>query len=568
VVILLGFAFLSGLVTVLAPCVWPLLPIILSVTAGSRGRDKPLGITLGLMGSFGILTLGATYLFTLFHLNTNVLRMVAIVVIGWIGVTMLIPKLAAISEGWLSRLTAKFGGKQIIGNDFKSGLLTGAILGLVWTPCAGPILAAIASLSALSQVNLNVVLVTLFYVTGIGIPLFILAYGGQEVINNTRWLSKYTGRIQQMFGGILILAAIAIYTNFDTYLQAQLLNAFPWFNAPLSSLENSGTVKQQLDILKGKNPSIQNPIDQSGILNTNYPAPELKGGTKWLNTLQGPSLQDLRGKVVLVDFWTYTCINCIRTLPFVTAWYEKYKDMGFTVIGVHTPEFQFERDTNNVIAAAKRYNIQYPIVQDNNYAIWGAYNNQYWPAEYLIDSQGQVRRTHFGEGEYDKMETAIQKLLTEAGNSATSSGLVNVIPQSPQTRLSPETYLGSERMEYYYPGGSTGNAKRSFILNEKIPVNTFSLGGNWTIKSENAITGDKAVLIYHFQADKVYLVLRPGTAVNPKVKVNLDNKLDQEINIDSDRLYTLIDLNGNPGEHVLRLDFSGQGIEAYAFTFG
>jgi thiol-disulfide isomerase/thioredoxin len=280
----------------------------------------------------------------------------------------------------------------------------------------------------------------------------------------------------------------------------------------------------------------------------------------------------------LVDFWTYTCINCIRTLPHVTSWYDKYKDKGFVVIGVHTPEFAFEHDTSNVLNAIKQYNIHYPVAQDNNYETWNNYNNQYWPAEYLIDANGNIRRTHFGEGEYDKTEEAIQALLKEAGKNV-SSKLDTMPDQTPATQLSPETYLNSERMQYYYPDGNTGNVSKSFNLSADLPVNTFSLGGQWSINSDSATSGQNSILVYHFYANKVFLVLNPANGQKGNIKVFLDDKLvdnsnsGQDVNagtvkIDTDRLYNFIDLKGNVGDHILRLEFQTPGTQVFAFTFG
>lgn len=579
-ILLLFFAFLSGLVTILTPCIWPLLPIILSSSIYGNGHRRPLGITFGIMLSFFIFTLAISTLERIFHFDPNVLRLLAVVVIGFLGLTLIIPALSRITEGMISRLTGFFGQKgQKRGNDFSSGLITGISLGIVWSPCAGPILAAIATLAASGRVNLDVILVTLSYVIGVGIPLFIFAYGGQRIFTKSRAISKYTGRIQQFFGLVMILTAILIYTNYDTYLQAKFLNAFPFFNSTINSFENNSQVKQQLDVLKG-NKSQTPPLQSSnGLFNANTPSANFTGGTKWLNTETIPSIESLKGKVVLVDFWTYTCINCIRTLPFVTSWYDKYKDSGFVVIGVHTPEFAFEHDTNNVLNAIKKYNIHYPVVQDNNYSIWNNYSNQYWPAEYLIDANGNVRRTHFGEGEYDQMEMAIQALLKETGKKVVS-GLTNMPDQTPKLQFSPETYLGANRMQYYYPDGSTGIVNKNFTLFQSPTPNSFSLGGQWNVIAENAATGKDAVLSYNFYANKVFLVLRPGTAgVNAKVKVFLDGKLVDSLNsgadvvngittIDSDRLYNLIDLKGKPGNHILKLEFENPGSEVFAFTFG
>jgi len=577
-ILLLGFAFLAGFVTILAPCIWPLLPIILSSSAAGKTHARPLGITLGIMLSFTFFTLAISLLVSLFHLDPNVIRLFAVFVLIFLGLSMIIPALSRLTELWVSRLIGKFGTRgQSQESDFSSGFITGLSLGVVWTPCSGPILASIATLAATGGVTFSVVLVTLAYVIGVGIPLFIFAYGGQKVIGRTRFLSKYTGKVQQAFGVLILLTALAIYTNYDKVLQLKLLDAFPSYTSALTSFEKNSAVKQQLDILKGKK-STSTVIDTTGLFNENKPASEFIGITKWLNSDKSLTLKELRGKVVLVDFWTYTCINCIRTLPHVTGWYDKYKDKGFVVIGVHTPEFEFEKDSANVLNAIKQYNIHYPVPQDNNYATWNAYDNQYWPAEYLIDANGNIRRTHFGEGEYDQTELAIQALLKETGQQV-ASGLGDMPDQTPKTRNSPETYLGANRMQYYYPNGNTGQVNKNFTLSDSLSQNSFSLGGEWSIVNETAITGKNAVLKYNFSADKVFLVLRPGSLKNAKVKVFLDGKLVDSSNsggdvlngvitINNDRLYNLIDLKGNPGNHILKLEFENSGIEAFALTFG
>jgi len=287
----------------------------------------------------------------------------------------------------------------------------------------------------------------------------------------------------------------------------------------------------------------------------------------------------LRGKVVLVDFWTYTCINCIRTLPFVTSWYDKYKDDGFVVIGVHSPEFEFEKNTPNVEGAIKRFGIRYPVPQDNNLATWNAFSNQYWPAEYLIDSRGIIRRTHFGEGEYDQMEKAIQTLLKEAGAKNVTSQTVSMPDQTPQDRsMSQETYLGASRMEFLFPDGRVSTGKQVFAPEVNPENNTFTFGGEWTINGENAVSGKGAVITYNFTAQKVFLVMKPPPNAKGKVKLFIDGRLikvaqvgddvsNGEILVDSDRLYNLVSLSGFE-THLLRLEFETPGTSVYAFTFG
>lgn len=579
-ILLLFFAFVSGLITIAAPCIWPLLPIILSATT-SGGHRKPLGITLGIIISFGLLTLFLSSLLAVIPFNANALRIFAVIVILILGLVLLIPRLSTLLEGWVSRLSGKF---QISGsskNGFSSGFITGLALGVVWSPCAGPILATIATLAATQKVSIELILVTASYCIGIAIPLFVFATLGRNLLLKTRLVSQYTGRIQQVFGVVMILTAILIATNYDTVLEAKLLNYFPSYSQFLNSIEGNGLVFQQLKNLKQQK-SVKENMQGNSLFNVDYPAPEFIGITKWLNLSQNqaiPTIQDLRGKVVLVDFWTYTCINCIRTLPHVTSWYDTYKNNGFVVIGVHTPEFAFEHDSGNVVSAIQQFGIHYPVAQDNNYATWNNYQNQYWPAEYLIDARGNVRRTHFGEGEYDQTEKAIQELLREAGQKI-GTGTKNMTDTTPIGNISPETYLGSSRMQYYYPTGALGNGTQTFTPTNTPPTNSFSYGGTWTIQNEFALTSNSSVLIYHFLASKVFIILRPpANGGSATVKVLLDGKqIDQsvagadvingEITITTDRLYDVVDFHGNPQDHVLRLEFLTPAVQAYTFTFG
>ncbi|HVT01600.1 MAG TPA: cytochrome c biogenesis protein DipZ [Patescibacteria group bacterium] len=574
---LLFFAFLSGLVTIAAPCIWPLLPIVLS-SASLGGHRRPLGVTLGILISFGLITLSISYLVKLIGFDANLLRLIAVIILLFLGLTLLVPPLTRVVEGFVSRLAGKFGGTNT-GTGFWPGFLAGLALGVVWAPCAGPILATIATLSATRAVGFQIILVTIVYLIGVGIPLFIFSYAGQKFIQRSRVFNKYTGIVQKIFGIIIIITALLIFTNYDKVISANLLNAVPSYSNLINNIEGNSAVTKELNSIKGSG-SNNSSSENSNLFNANYPAPELTGINHWLNTPGDKplTLKDLRGKVVLVDFWTYTCINCIRTLPFVTSWYDKYNKDDFVVIGVHTPEFEFEHDTNNVANAIKQYGIHYPVAQDNDYATWNNFKNQYWPAEYLIDKNGNVRRTHFGEGEYDQTEEAIRELLKENGASL-SAGLVNKPDQTPAGQISPETYIGSNRAEFYYPNGGIAQGNYSDLkLSSDIPVNSFTLGGGWNISGENGITGKNAVLEYNFQADHVYLVMMPPKEGVGAVKVFLDGKpisgansgddvVNGEVKIDQDRLYNLVDLKNNPGQHKLRLEFS-PGIGVFAFTFG
>ena len=444
---LLIFSFLAGFITILAPCIWPLLPIVFSASSGG-GKRKSLGITLGVMTSFTIFTLFISYIVKIFPINPNSLRLVATVIIGLLGLSMLIPSLGARFEvlinNALGPLQSRF---KKEGSGFTAGLVTGFSLGLVWAPCAGPILATIATLSATQSVNIKVVAVTLAYVLGLGIPLYIFSSFSAGLFKKMRTVNKYTGIIQQGFGLIMIITAILIYTNYAQVLQARVLNLFPGYSRFLGQFENNSHLQKELDDLAGRKAQTI-AEDTQKLLTEGGPAPEFAGISQWLNVPAPLTLQALRGKVVLVDFWTYSCINCVRSLPHLTTWYERYKNDGLVIVGVHTPEFAFEREGQNVQNAIKQFNITYPVAQDNDYHTWQNYQNHYWPAEYLIDAKGHIRRTHFGEGGYDHMEEAIRALLKENGH-VVEGALSSVKDQTPRFDRTPETYLGTHRMERF-----------------------------------------------------------------------------------------------------------------------
>ncbi len=584
--VLLLFAFLSGVVTIFAPCIWPILPIVLSAGA-SGGERKPLGIVVGLSVSFMIITLMLASLVKIIPFDPDALRLVAVGVIAFLGLTLIIPALGARLEAVVSRLGG-LGGRftSNTGTGFGSGFITGFALGVVWSPCAGPILATVATLAATQAVSFKVILITLAFVCGVAVPLFVLALLGQKVLTKTRVFSRYTGLIQRIFGAVMIFAALALYTGYDKILQTKLLDTFPKYENFLNGLEKNPSVQQKLDELKKSNVQSMRFSDANGQSGTKSDlpvygaAPELTGIAHWLNTDTPLTMKDLRGKVVLVDFWTYSCINCIRTLPYVTSWYEKYKGQGFVVVGVHTPEFEFEKKTTNVADALKQYAINYPVAQDNDFGTWRAYNNRYWPAHYLIDTEGNIREYHFGEGNYAETEQAIQKLLKESGQSSVTS--VPITPDAGDMlgdQRTPETYLGSARMERFASPEKVTGSEQSFSAPQDLPLNAFAYSGSWIVGKERATAIRSASLSLHFIGGKVFLVMAPGGDQTPKrVNVFLDGErvggdasgtdvTDGSVVVNGDRLYELIDLGGNPGDHMLRLEFETPGTEVYAFTF-
>jgi thiol-disulfide isomerase/thioredoxin len=364
---------------------------------------------------------------------------------------------------------------------------------------------------------------------------------------------------------MMIVTAILIYTNYAQVLQAKVLNLFPGYSRFLGQFENNSHLQKELDSLAGRKAQAI-AEDSQMLLSNGGAAPEFIGISHWLNVPAPLTLQDLRGKVVLVDFWTYSCINCVRTLPHLTTWYEKYKDDGLVIVGVHTPEFAFEKETQNIANAIKEFNITYPVAQDNDYKTWIQYQNHYWPAEYLIDAHGIIRRTHFGEGKYDKMEEAIRALLKENGRNV-EGALSSVIDETPQASITQETYLGTNRMLRFSSPEAIKQGDKMYSLPSQILRDHFAYQGIWDIEPSHAKSGAQAALEFHFHASKVFLVAGPAHA-GDTIKVLIDGKLMNDIVLDSQRLYNVIDFNNKVEEHTLRLEFPNSGTSVYAFTFG
>jgi cytochrome c biogenesis protein CcdA/thiol-disulfide isomerase/thioredoxin len=419
--ILLGFAFLAGVVTVLSPCILPVLPVVLASALGTQ-RFRPLGVVTGLVASFTVFTLALTSLVALVGISPDALRLGGALVIGLFGLVLVLPSLLARFETLTSRL-ANLGGPHQAGGGYWGGVLLGGSLGLVWAPCAGPILAAITTLVATSQLSLTAVAITFTYGLGVGVPMLLIAYGGRRIITRARGLNRYAARLQRAFGAIMVAFAFTFFLGLDRAVTTALTQSVPpeWTQA-LTSLEDQPSVRSALASLQGRAapagaaPTVTATAPTAVLAGPRAdlpdlgPAPELAGIVGWING-EPTTLAALRGRVVLIDFWTYSCINCIRTLPHVTAWDQTYRDRGLVVIGVHTPEFEFEKSRDNVALAAQQQGIKYLVAQDNNYATWQAFGNLYWPAKYIIDAQGHLRYHHFGEGQYAETEKVIQDLL-------------------------------------------------------------------------------------------------------------------------------------------------------------
>jgi cytochrome c biogenesis protein CcdA/thiol-disulfide isomerase/thioredoxin len=586
-VLLILFAFLAGVVTILSPCILPVLPVVLSGTVGG-GHRKPLGIVTGFVASFTFFTLFLSAIVQATGLPADSLRTVSIVLIGLFGISLLVPRVQFAIEIAFSKL-ANMGPKGNSGEGFISGVLVGLSLGLVWTPCVGPILASVISLAITGSVTGSAFLITLAYSLGTAIPMLAITYGGRQLLTRVPWLLRNTATIQKGFGVLMILTAIAIATNADRRFQTFVLDTFPNYGTGLTVIEDNDTIRTQLDALRdsqrepagegstgdqpsGSVPALGKPM---GIENSYPLAPEIIPGGEWYNSAPR-TLQELRGKVVLIDFWTYTCINCIRTLPYLKSWHEKYADDGLVIIGVHSPEFAFEKDPGNVRKAIADFGLEYPIVQDNDFATWRAYDNRYWPAKYFIDKNGRVRGSHFGEGEYNESERMIQELLAETGAK------VEVPIDNPAYILeqrTPELYLGYGRMEYGTNATQAGRDKEyAYTFPTVQKENTFSFDGTWEIMEEYSGAQSGASLMLNFFAKDVFLVMRSVDGSPKRVVVTLDGESpgpvttgedlkDGTVTVTTDRLYRLIEA-GSAKQGVLQLEFPDGGVEVYAFTFG
>ncbi len=559
--LLIIFSFLAGVVTVLSPCILPVLPVVLSGTLG--GRKKPLGIVFGFVLSFTFFTLALSTLVKQFGLSADLLRNLSVLIILFFGISLLLPQVQLLLEGLFTRFASR-APKMNSNTGFWPGLLIGLSLGLVWTPCVGPIIASVITLAATSSVNSETVIVTFAYSIGTAIPMLAIMVFGRNLFTKIPWLLPNTLKIQKGFGMLMILVALGIFFNFDRKFQSYVLEKFPSYGTGLTKIEDTDLVKNQLQNLQ-----------KADLGGSNSPAPDLIPGGLWFNS-PPLTLAGLRGKVVLVDFWTYTCINCIRTLPYIESWYEKYKDKGLVIIGVHTPEFEFEKNPDNLAKAIKDFKLTYPIMQDNNYATWNAYSNRYWPAKYFIDKDGKIRSTHFGEGNYDESEKIIQDLLKEIGVDVKNMTVAN--PTYNIESRTPETYLGYQKLAGFASNEEIKpDVKFSYSAPEKLPDNSLAYSGEWIVTSGQAMPGNDCFLTFNFSSKNVFLVMRPKGKNPGIVKVLLDGKVvSQEagddvkngmVKVDQDRLYSLIKLS-SPGRHILKLEFQDSNLELYAFTFG
>ena len=544
--LLLPIAFGAGIVTAISPCVFPVLPILFAGGA-SGGRRRPYAIIAGLVASFATFTLVATWLLEQLHLPQDFLRDLSIALLLVLAATLIFPQVGVLLERPLAFLS-----RRAPGNDLGGGFLLGASLGLVFVPCGGPVIGAISANAARLELGWTTVAVTLAYALGAAIPMLAVAALGQRA---TRRLRANAAQLRVAFGVLMAAAALAIALDADRKLQTW----FPDYTHALQGIERSSAARDELAKLQHRGPS-RFEATTSGSLPDYGRAPEFAGISNWLHT--GPlTLQRLRGKVVLVDFWTYSCINCLRTLPHLEAWDARYRGAGLVIVGVHTPEFAFEHVVSNVREASRKLGVRYPVAIDNDYRTWDAYRNDAWPAEYLIDRRGHVREVKKGEGQYDETERSIRTLLGESAGSGAQ--LASVRDRTPQHLTTPESYLGWARLARYVGSPITPDREAPYRFPREIPLNDLAYAGTWSVERERIVAGRGARLRLHFLAQDVYLVL----SGRGRLQVLVGGRPVKTLRVSGlSRLYTLLRYP-QLSEGALELRFT-PGISAYAFTFG
>jgi cytochrome c biogenesis protein CcdA/thiol-disulfide isomerase/thioredoxin len=595
---ILLLVYLGGVLTILSPCILPVLPFVFA-RAEHRFLTNGLPMLGGMAVAFAaIATLAAVGGAWAVRVNQYG-RVVALVLLAVFAATLLSTRLS----DWLARPFVALGNRLsqpgAAGTGFVQSASLGVATGLLWAPCAGPILGLILTGAAISGPNAHTTLLLFAYAAGAATSLAIALLAGGRLFAYLKRSLGVGEWLRRGLGVAVLLGVVAIVFGWDSSVLTRLslagtnsleqslidkIHTGPE-NAPAMAMSNSSMAMSNTN---GNAMAMMSAAHGSGDLPVEGEIPSFAGATLWLNSAP-LTPQGLRGKVVLVDFWTYSCINCLRALPFVKSWYAKYKDHGLVVIGVHAPEFAFEKDPDNVRRAVKDLGITYPVALDNDYAIWQAFNNQYWPAHYFIDATGRIRSHHFGEGDYDGSEQTIRRLLMDAGQTdlppagmqSVQAAGVQAAPDEAHDQ-SPETYLGYRRAaNFASPGGAVADAEHGYSIPSDLQLNQWALGGSWTVSDEKAIVrAPHGKIAFRFLARDLHLVMGPGQAGKPlRFRVLLDGAppgANHGVDIDAsgngtiggERLYQLIRQSGDVAEHVFSIEFLDAGAEAYSFTFG
>jgi cytochrome c biogenesis protein CcdA/thiol-disulfide isomerase/thioredoxin len=570
-------AFVGGVLTILSPCILPVLPFVFA-RADQPFRRSGLPLLVGMALTFSVVAIAAAFGgHWVVRLNQGG-RYVAMFIFLVLGVSLLVPSIAEALTRPLVRAGGKLqGGPSAEGGIGKSFVL-GISTGLLWAPCAGPILGLILTGAALQGPGARSSFLLLSFALGAATSLGIALFAGNKVFSALKRSLSFEIWIRRGLGVAVIMGVVAIGLGWDT----NLLTKFSFVNTAKAE-------EHLIDRLRPEKTAAvlaASAADAHPALDDEGPLPDLSGAVSWLNS-PPLSSKSLKGKVVLIDFWTYSCINCLRALPYVESWAAKYKDAGLVVIGVHTPEFAFEKERSNVEKAVRDLKITYPVAIDSDYAIWKAFNNEYWPAHYFIDGKGRIRYHHFGEGEYNESERVIRELLKENGAQLASSGDMAVsgagAEAAPSANVrSPETYVGYHRAEHFASTEAIAqDSKHLYTPQPRLSLNQWALSGSWKVGAESAVLQTApGKIIFRFHARDLHLVL--GTTKDGKpirFTVKLDGTApgdDHGADVDNNgsgivrdhRLYQLIRQKGMVEDRTFEIEFLDPGVQAFAFTFG
>lgn len=588
---LIVIGLLGGLITGISPCILPMLPAIFFAggVQGARNRGaggdraarvntavrtrrslRPYIVIAGLVLSFSFFTLLGSLLLTALGLPQDLLRWAGIGLLAALGVGMIVPKFEQVLERPFQRI-AVFGANRGAARQDRGAFMLGLGLGVLYVPCAGPVLAAITVAGATGNIGSGTVALTVSFAVGAALPLLVFALAGRRIAERVDAFQRHTKAIRTTGGVVVILLAVALALNIPAAIQRML----PDYTGALQQrIDSSETVREALDLgglVTDENRQLDNCSNGAEELESCGPAPEIRGIDQWLNTPDGQALtlDELRGEVVLVDFWTYSCINCQRAIPHVNAWYDRYRDVGkgFEVIGVHTPEFAFERETRNVIAGAENLGVTYPIAQDNSYATWTAYRNRYWPAQYLVDADGTVRHIRLGEGGYEQTEELVRELLADANPGVELPEPTSVADTTPNDAITPETYFSIKRVINYAGEPDYAAGRQDFVLADEQKQDTFSLGGAWEIdfQGARAVSDDARVRLAYRSAD-VFVVLGGEGTVDATVTTD-GRPTTTSIDVSGNpRLYPVLE-GDDPTEGLVELEVP-EGVQVYTMTFG
>lgn len=586
--LLLLLAYLGGVLTLLSPCILPVLPFVFA-RADRPFLRSTLPLLVGMALTFTVVASLAAVGSQWVAQANQIGRWVALVLMAVFAIALLWPTLADHLLAPFQRIGARLSARADAADAAGRGgawtsLLIGIATGLLWAPCAGPILGLVLTGAALNGASVGTSSLLLAYALGAVTALALAVWVGGRVFRALQARLGLGNVVRRVLGVAALLAVVAIGLGWDTGLLTRL-------SAVSTARIEQGLLDAVPDAQPAAPPMMMMAAGQAGApLPVEGTLPSLSGATGWLNS---PPLSagQLRGKVVLIDFWTYSCINCLRAMPFVHEWAQRYRDHGLVVVGVHTPEFAFERDPRNVMKAVQQLKVEYPVALDNQYSIWRAFNNRYWPAHYFIDAQGNIRGHQFGEGNYAHSEQVIRRLLVEAGQTdlpppadPAAADLQGVATQADMGNLrSPETYLGHARAEQFAsPGGQHADTAFGYTLPSTLALNQWGLSGQWRVNDEAAqLRQAGGRIAFQFHARDVHLVLAPGEDGAPvRFRVLLDGKplpaadagadvaADGTGTVNEHRLYQLIRQRGTIGPHRFEIEFLDAGVQAYAFTFG